>query len=92
MRIESSVTSVSWIPSESVFGLFKAGFAAGASHYDAPPPDFIEDLDGLFAAERFRFANHMAAWIEVENGRIVDAGYSGRGYISRTRFGWESPR
>ena len=92
MRIESSVTSVSWIPSESVSGPFKAGFAAGASHYDAPPPDFIEDLDGLFAAERFRFANHLAAWIEVEDGRVVDAGYSGRGYISRTRFGWGSPR
>ena len=92
MRIESSVTSVSWIPSESVSGLFKAGFAAGASHYDAPPPDFIGDLDGLFAAERFRFANHLAAWIEVEDGRIVDAGYSGRGYISRTRFGWGPQR
>ena len=92
MRIESSVTSVSWIPSESVSGLFKAGFAAGASHYDAPPPDFIEDLDGLFAAERFRFANHLAAWIEVEEGHIVDAGYSGRGYISSTRFGWGAQR
>jgi hypothetical protein len=92
MRIESSVTSVSWIPSESVSGLFKAGFAAGASHYDAPPPDFIEDLHGLFAAERFRFANHLAAWIEVEDGGIVDAGYSGRGYISSTRFGWGPQR
>jgi hypothetical protein len=88
MRIESSVTSVSWIPSESVSGLFKAGFAARASHYDAPPPEFIEDLHGLSAAERFRFANHLAAWIQVEDGRVVDAGYSGRGYISSTRFGW----
>jgi hypothetical protein len=92
MRIESSVTSVSWIPSESVSGLFKTGFAAGASHYDAPPPDFIEDLAGLFAAERFRFANHLAAWIEVEDGRITDAGYAGRGYISSTRFGWGPQR
>jgi len=92
MRIESSVTSVSWIPSESVSGLFKTGFAADASHYDAPPRDFIEDLDELFAAERFRFANHLAAWIDVEGGRIVDAGYSGRGYISSTRFGWGPQR
>jgi hypothetical protein len=92
MRIESSVTSVSWIPSESVSGLFKAGFAAGASHYDAPPPDFIEDLHGLSAAEGFRFANHLAAWIEVEDSGIVDAGYSGRGYISSTRFGWGPQR
>jgi cyclic nucleotide-binding protein len=87
MRIESSVTSVSWIPSETVSGLLKAGFAAGISHYDDPPPDVIEDLADLFTAERFRFANHLAAWIEVERGHVVDAGYAGRGYISCTRLG-----
>jgi len=88
MRFESSVTSVSWIPSESVAGLYKTGFAVGASHPDDPPPEVLEDLDGLFAAEKFRFANRLAAWIEVEDGRVVDAGYAGRGYISGTRFGW----
>ena len=91
MRIESSVTSVSWIPSELVSGLYKAGFTAGASHPDDPPPDVIAnvtDLDELFAAGRFRFANRLTAWIEVEDGHIMDAGYAGRGYISRTRFGW----
>ena len=50
-------------------------------------PEVIEDLEALFAAERFRFANHLAAWIEVTDGVVVDAGYSGRGYISRTRVG-----
>jgi hypothetical protein len=88
MRFESSITSVSWIPSESVAGLYKAGFAVGASHPDDPPPEVLEDLDGLFAAEKFRFANRLAAWIEVEGNRVVDAGYAGRGYISGTRFGW----
>jgi len=88
MRFESSVTSVSWIPSESVAGLYKTGFAVGASHPDDPPPEVLEDLDGLFAAERFRFANRLAAWIEVEDSRVVNAGYTGRGYISGTRFGW----
>jgi hypothetical protein len=91
MRFESSVTSVSWIPSDSVSGLYQAGFAVGASRSDDPPPDTIKDLaelDALHAGERFRFANRLAAWIEVENGHVVDAGYSGRGYISRTRFGW----
>jgi hypothetical protein len=82
MRFESSITSVSWIPSESVAGLYKAGFAVGASHPDDPPPEVLEDLDGLFAAEKFRFANRLAAWIEVEDNRLVDAGYAGRGYIS----------
>ena len=88
MRFESSVTSVSWIPSESVSGPIKAGFVVGMTRYDDPPPDVIEDLEELHAAGRFRFANHLAAWIEVTDGRIVDAGYSGRGYISFTRVGW----
>ena len=88
MRFESSVTSVSWIPSESVSGPIKAGFAVGMAHYDDPPPDVIEDLEELRAAGKFRFANHLAAWIEVAGGRVVDAGYSGRGYISFTRLAW----
>jgi hypothetical protein len=92
MRFEASVTSVSWIPSESVSGMFNAGFAARASQFDDPPPEVLTDLDGLFAGEGFRFANHLAAWIEVEDGRVVKAGYVGRGYISRTRFGWGPQR
>src|SRR5262245_16506239 len=85
LRIESSVTSVSWIPSEVVSGLPKAAFAAGALHYDAPPPDVLGDVEELYAAEKFRFANRLSAWIEVVDGRVVDAGYSGRGYMCRTR-------
>jgi hypothetical protein len=95
MRFARSVTSVSWIPSESVSGLYKAGFAVGASHSDDPPPEVIEGLaalDELHAAGRFRFANQLAAWIQVDDGHIVDAGYSGRGYISSTRFGWGPQR
>lgn len=92
MRVESSLTSVSWIPSESVSGLFRAGFSTGATHYDDPPPDVLENLEELQAAERFRFANHLAAWVEVEDGRVTGAGYSGRGYISCTRVGWGPQR
>ena len=92
MRVESSLTSVSWIPSESVSGLFRAGFSTGATHYDDPPPDVLENLEELHAAERFRFANHLAAWVEVEDGRVTGAGYSGRGYISCTRVGWGPQR
>jgi hypothetical protein len=44
----------------------QAGFLAGMSHYDDPPPDVIDNLADLHAAGRFRFANHLAAWIEVE--------------------------
>ncbi len=85
MRVESSVTSVSWIPSEAVPGIPKAAFTLGVTHYDDPPPEVIGDLESLHVAERFRFANRLAAWIEVENGQVVDAGYSGQGYITRTR-------
>jgi hypothetical protein len=77
MRIESSVTSLSWIPSEAVTGLNRAVFDTGVTHYDDPPPDRIDDLDALRDADRFRFANRLAAWVEIEGGRVVDAGYAG---------------
>ena len=92
MRIESSVTSVSWISSESVSGVFKTGFSIGASRFDDPPPEVLRDLDALYAQEGFRFANRLAGWIEVDGGRITGAGYTGRGYISTTRFGWGPAR
>ncbi len=60
------------------------GFTAGAVRYDDPPPDRITDLAALHAAERFRFANHLAAWAEVRDGKVVGAGYTGRGYINCT--------
>lgn len=77
MRIESTVTSLSWIPSEAVTGLNKAVFGTGFTHYDDPPPDSIDDLGALRDADRFRFANHLAGWVEVEAGRVVAAGYQG---------------
>jgi hypothetical protein len=85
MRVESSVTSVSWIPSEAVTGpVLKGTFESGFTHYDDPPPDELDDLEELRDAGRFRFANHLAAWIDVEGGRIVDAGYSGGGLMGAT--------
>ena len=85
MRIERSVTSVSWIPSESIPGFMKLAFKARVSHYDQPPPAVLEDLDALRRADRFRFANELRAWIEVgEDGQITDFGYSGRGHMGST--------
>jgi hypothetical protein len=85
MRIESSVTAISWIPSEAVEGMQKMPFEVGVAHYDEPLPDMIDDLDSLRAADRFRFANELRAWIEVEDGRIVDCGHSGKGHIGVTK-------
>jgi hypothetical protein len=86
-RIESSVLSLSWIPSEAVTGLPKQFFSAGVTHYDEPPPDAItsmSELHRLREAARFRFANHLAAWIDVEDGRVVEAGYCGGGQMGVT--------
>jgi Cyclic nucleotide-binding domain len=84
MRIQSSVISVSWIPSEAVTGLTKLPFEVGFTHYDNPPPHVIEDLEALGAADGFRFANKLSAWIEVEDGRIVDHGYTGGAVMGST--------
>jgi len=84
MRIESSVTSVSWIPSEAVAGATKLPFETGVAHYDQPPPDVIEDIDELQRAGRFRFANRLQGWVEVEHGRVVAHGQSGGGLICST--------
>ena len=84
MRIESSVTSISWIPSEAIGGATKLPFETGVAHYDQPPPDVIEDLDTLRREGRFRFANRLQGWIEVEGGRIVGHGQSGGGLICST--------
>src|SRR4051812_49997183 len=78
MRVESSVTTVSWIPSEAVSGpVLKGTFDTGFTNYDDPPPDVIDDLDAWREAGRVRFANRLSAGGEIEDGRIVDAGDSG---------------
>ncbi len=84
MRHESSVTSLSWIPSEAVPGLNKVVFGSGFTHYDEPPPDRIDDLESLRDADRFRFANVLSAWVDVEDGVIVSAGYNGRCLMGAT--------
>jgi hypothetical protein len=86
MRIESSVTSVTWIPSEAIQGMPKLPFELGVAHYDDPPPDQIENLDKLRDADAFREANELRAWIEVEGGKITDYGHEGRGLIGVTRI------
>jgi len=85
VRYEAAVTSVSWIPSEAIKNLTtRLPFDAGVAHYDPPPPDVIDDLEALRAGDRFRFANRLEAWIEVEDGQIVGFGQSGGGLIGST--------
>lgn len=88
MRIEGSVTAISWIPSEAIEGLPKLPFELGVGHYDEPPPDRLEhgDLGRLRDADRFREANQLEAWIDVEDGAIVGAAYRGGGLVGSTTF------
>jgi hypothetical protein len=84
MRIESSVTAISWIPSEAIEGLSKLPFEIGLTHYDQPPPVTLDDLETLRRTDRFREANQLRAFIEVEDGQIVDHGHLGGGLIGST--------
>ncbi len=93
MRYESTVTSLSWIPSEAVTGSSKAAFEGGMAHYDQPPPGEIGapgspgSVTELQQADRFRFANVLSAWIETDDhGAIIGAGYGddSRGLMGST--------
>jgi hypothetical protein len=85
MRNESSVTSVSWIPSAAITGVTRTPFEMGVTHYDDPPPDALDDLDAVVGPDGARFANELQAWIEVVDGRVVDYGQHGGGMISTSK-------
>jgi hypothetical protein len=87
MRVEKSVTAVTWIPSEAIEGMPKLPFELGITHYDDPPPDRLApgDLEALREADRFREANDLRAWIEVDEGKIVGSGYCGDALIGTTQ-------
>jgi hypothetical protein len=85
MRLSASVTSISWIPSEAITGPVRLPMDVGIGHYDDPPPDVLGDVATFVAEDRCRFANQLAAWIEVDgHGRIRDAGYAGAGHVGST--------
>jgi Cyclic nucleotide-binding domain len=84
-RIESSITSISWIPSEAMQGLLGLPFEVGLARWDDPLPVRLDDIEQWQQQDRFRLANELRAWIEVEDGSILGCGYSGRGRVGRTR-------
>jgi Cyclic nucleotide-binding domain len=91
VRVESSVTSLSWILLGATEGFNRLTFGfLRVAHYDPPPPEVLGDLDKLVAAGRVRFANRLEAWIEVQDGHIVDAGQRGGGRSGVTRVGYGS--
>lgn len=86
MHIERTATSLSWIPSESISGVLRIPFSRGLMHYDPPPPLNVGDLEEMRRRGEFRFANRLRAWIEVSDGKITDAGYSGGTVMGLTPF------
>jgi|tagenome__1003787_1003787.scaffolds.fasta_scaffold20869623_2 hypothetical protein len=79
MRIPARMCSISWIPIGAPEGALKRGFDFKFTHYDGPPPDTVngvDDLERLRDDDAFRFANALSAWIDVEDGEIVGAGYA----------------
>ena len=61
-------------------------FDLDLAHYDPAPPATLgaDDLASLQEADRFRFANRLTAWIDVDDGRIVEWGQDGHGLIGST--------
>ena len=90
MRIQSSVTAISWIPSDAIEEMPQLPFELGVAHYDEPPPEHLEEgeLERLRAEDRFREANRLVAWIDVEDGKIIGQGYEGTGLARSTPVGF----
>lgn len=66
----------------------KLPFELGVTHYDDPPSEHLsgsDELEALRAARRFRFANELRAWVDVEDGAIVGHGQAGGAYLGITR-------
>ena len=93
MRIERSINTVSWIPSDLLEGMGKMATRMKLAHHDPPPPDSLGDdppaaIDRLRMQDGLRFANQLRAYIDVDdNGAITGSGYCGGGMIGATTIG-----
>lgn len=83
-RVEATCTALSWIPSEAMEGLMRLPLDIGLGRYDPPPPDRMDDVAAYVEAGHCRFANHLTAWADIEDGRIIDAGSAGGGLVAST--------
>jgi Cyclic nucleotide-binding domain len=79
VRVEASVTAITWLPFAALDALPNMPLGFAVAHYDEPPGERLRDLDRLREADAFREANELRAWIEVEGDEIVEHGRDGRG-------------
>lgn len=82
MRVESGITAITWVPFGALDAMPNLPLGLAVAHHDEPPPELLGDLEDLHAADRFREANELRAWIEVADGEIVDFGHAGRAFVS----------
>lgn len=82
MRIEASVTAITWLPFAVLDAMPDLPLGIAVAHYDEAPPDPLGDLDRLRRSDAFREANELRAWVSVEDGRIVEHGRDGRGVVA----------
>jgi Cyclic nucleotide-binding domain len=82
VRVESSVTAITWLPFAALDALPNMPLGFAVAHYDEPPGDRLRDVDALREADAFREANELRAWIEVDDDSIVDHGREGRGLVA----------
>ena len=79
MRFESSVTSITWIPSEAISGMPRVPYDLGIAHYDEPPPDRIVDLEAIDADEMRELVEDAWAFCAPKGVAEEYAARSGRG-------------
>lgn len=90
LRIERSITTVSWIPSDLLEGMGKMATRLKMAHHDQPPPDSLGDpahetLEELRANDRLRFANELRAFIDIaDDGTVIGFGHVGGGLMGST--------
>jgi Cyclic nucleotide-binding domain len=82
VRVESSVTAITWLPFAALDALPSMPLGFAVAHYDEPPGERLRNLDELREADAFREVNSLCAWIDVEDGEIVAHGLDGGGIVS----------
>ncbi len=87
VRIDGSVTSISWVPADAVERDAKAELQLGTSRADeAPPADLGPDIDATLDAvgDRYRFANHLRGFAEFDDdGEVRCYGDQGSGRLGQ---------
>ena len=85
MRVEGSVTTISWVPAEAVERDAKAGLRLGTARADdEPPAELGPDIDAALDAlgDCYRFTNHLRGFAEFDDhGEVRRYGERGNGRL-----------